>query len=196
MQSQLIKGEAVAQPVRRSAKPPVKAARLSPAPPPADTVNGVATARQLLKSLEKIARKGGTFTTDPDVKPYAFYGSRHLSVSQAIQDNLWKFRFSDTARNVLDHMTVHHDDQALVEMTQSALAAKFGCSQSKVSRAMGQLSKHHFTWKERRGLYRLHPLYAYRWGSRKQIRLLEQLGPETLAEHEIVIPPARNEATR
>ncbi|GAA2464093.1 replication/maintenance protein RepL [Streptomyces mauvecolor] len=182
----------MAQRSRGSTKP----AQLLPVSPSTETVNGLETARQLLKSFEKIARKGGTFTTDPDIKPYAFYGGKHLSLSQVVQDNLWKFGLSETSRNVLDHLSVHHDDRGLVEMTQRGLAVKFGCSQSKVSRAIGQLSKHNFTWKERRGLYRLHPLYAYRWGSRKQIRLLNELGEETLAEHEIVIPPARNEATR
>ncbi|MFE7403766.1 hypothetical protein [Streptomyces sp. NPDC057557] len=111
----------MAQPLRHSAQSPVKAARLSPAPPP-DTVDGVESARQLLKKLETLARKGGTFSTNPDVKPYAFYGSQHMSTSQVLQDNLWKFRFSEMARNVLDHMTAHHDDQALVEMTQGNLA--------------------------------------------------------------------------
>ncbi|MFF1691713.1 hypothetical protein [Streptomyces sp. NPDC058254] len=83
-----------------------------------------------------------------------------MSTSQVLQDNLWKFGFSEAARNVLDHMTVHHDDQALVTMTQSSLAVKFNCSQSKISRAIAQLSKQNFAWKEKRGLYRLHPLLA------------------------------------
>lgn len=186
----------MAQPLRRSAEAPVQAPRLSPAPRPADTVNGLESARQLLRSLERLARKGGTFSTNPDAKPYAFYGGQHLSMSKVIQDNLWKFNLSATSRNVLDHMAAHHDDQALVEVTQSSLAAKFGCSQSKVSRAIGQLSKHNFAWKERRGLYRLNPLYAYRWGSARQIRLLKVLGEKTLTEHEIVIPSVRNEVTR
>lgn len=186
----------MAQPLRHSAQSPVKAARLSPAPPPPDTVDGVGSARQLLKKLEELARKGGTFSTNPDVKPYAFYGSQHVSTSQVLQDNLWKFRFSEMARNVLDHMTAHHDDQGLVEMTQGSLAIKFGCSQAKISRSIGQLSKHNFAWKERRGVYRLHPLYSYRWGSVKQRRLLLQLGKETLTKYEIVIPKVRNEASR
>ncbi|MFB8037736.1 hypothetical protein ACFC5Z_33390 [Streptomyces sp. NPDC056004] len=186
----------MAQPLRRSAQPAVKAARLSPAPPPPDTVDGVESARQMLKKLEQLARKGGTFSTNPEVKPYAFYGSQHVSTSQVLQDNLWKFGFSEMARNVLDHMTAHHDDQALVEMTQRALAAKFSCSQTRISRSIGQLSKHHFAWKERRGVYRLHPLYSYRWGSVKQRRLLLQLGKETLTKYEIVIPTVRNEVSR
>lgn len=185
----------MAQPLRRSAEAPAEASRLAPAPPPADAVNGMESARDLLKRFEKLAKKGGTFTTNPEVKPYAFYGGQHLSASQVIQDNMWKFKLSTMSRDVLDHMVTNHDDQALVEMTQSSLAAKFGCSQSKVSRAIGQLSRHNFTWKERRGVYRLHPLYAYRWGSVKQRRLVKSL-EKVLLEHEIVIPTVRNEATR
>ncbi|MEC3992021.1 hypothetical protein VSR01_00055 [Actinacidiphila sp. DG2A-62] len=185
----------MAQPLRRSESAPVQAGRLAPAPAPADTFDGMESARQLLQSLEKLARKGGTFSTNPDVKPYAFYGQQHLSMSQVIQANLWKFNLSATSRNVLDHMTVHHDDQALVEMTQASLAVKFGCSQSKVSRAVGELTRHNFAWKERRGQYRLHPLYAYRWGSRKQRALLAKLGKDTLTTKEIVIP-VRKETSR
>ena len=187
----------MAQPLRHSAQSFAKAARLSPAPaPPDNTVDGVESARQLLKKLEELARKGGTFSTNPDAKPYAFYGSQHTSTSRVLQDNLWKFGFSEMARNVLDHMTAHHDEQALVEMTQGGMAAKFGCSQSKISRSIGQLSGHNFVWKERRGVYRLHPLYSYRWGSMRQRRLLLQLGKETLTKYEIVIPTVRNEASR
>ncbi|WP_086708944.1 replication/maintenance protein RepL [Streptomyces antimycoticus] len=185
----------MAQPLRRSAEAPEGAPRLAPAPPPADAVNGMESARDLLKRFEKLAKKGGTFTTNPEVKPYVFYGSQHLSASQVIQDNLWKFKLSTMSRDVLDHMVTNHDDQALVQMTQSSLASKFGCSQSKVSRAIGQLSSHNFTWKERRGVYRLNPLYAYRWGSVKQRRLVKSL-EKTLLAHEIVIPTVRNEATR
>ncbi|WP_449479799.1 hypothetical protein [Streptomyces avidinii] len=163
-----------------------------PAPPasapPPDHVNALQSAQQLMKSLEKIAQKGGTFTTDPDIKPYAFYGTKHLSLSQTLQENLWKFGLSPTARNILDHMTTHHNDQALTEITQKDLAAKFGCSQSKISRAITQLTRHNFTWKETRGTYRLHPLYAYRWGSRKQHTLLTTLGHNTLTHHQILIP--------
>ncbi|MFD9339937.1 hypothetical protein ACFWBF_37030 [Streptomyces sp. NPDC060028] len=186
----------MAQPLRRSGEAFAEAVRPTLAPPPVHAVNGMETARQLLKSLEKIARKGGTFSTDPEVRPYAFYGSKHLSSSQVLQENLWKFGLSQMSRNILDHMSANHDGQALVQMTQSSLAAKFGCSQSKVSRAIAQLSKHNFAWKERRGEYRLHPLYTYRWGSRKQHRLLNTLGATTLAAHEIIVPSVRSEATR
>ncbi|MBO8196480.1 hypothetical protein ITI46_33340 [Streptomyces oryzae] len=185
----------MAQTLRRRSEAPTEASRLAPAPPPSDTVNGMESARDLLKRFEKLAKRGGTFSTNPDVKPYVFYGSRHLSASQVIHENLWKFKFSTMSRDVLDHMATNHDDQALVQMTQTSLAKKFGCSQSKVSRAIGQLSRHNFTWRERRGVYRLHPLYAYRWGSVKQRRLVKSL-EKTLLEHEIVIPTVRNEATR
>ncbi|MEV6312589.1 helix-turn-helix domain-containing protein [Streptomyces sp. NPDC051840] len=186
----------MAQPARRSYESPVEAVRLSPVPQPPDSANGIETARRLVRSLEQIARKGGTFSTGPEARAYGFLGGRHLSMSQIIQDSLWSFELSTTARNVLDHMTVHHDDHGIVTATQSKLAEHFGCSQSKISRAMSQLTAHHFTWKERRGQYRLNPLYSYRFGSRKHIRLLEEIGPEKLAEHAIVIPPARSEATR
>ncbi|MCB5181892.1 hypothetical protein [Streptomyces antimicrobicus] len=185
----------VAQPLRRRAEAPVKASRLAPVPPPMDAVNGMESARDLLTRLERLAKKGGTFTQDPEKRPYVFYGGQHLSVSQVIEDNLWKFEFNSMARNILDHMKAVHDDQGLVEVTQCELAVKYGVSQSKVSRGIGELSRHNFTWKEQRGVYRLNPLYAYRWGSVKQRRLVKAL-ETVLLEHEIVIPTVRNEATR
>ena len=185
----------MAQPLRRNAGPSADASRLTPVAQPVDAVNGMESARDLLKRFEKLAKKGGTFSTNADVKPYVFYGSQHLSASQVIQENLWKFRLSVMSRDVLDHMVTNHDEQALVQMTQRALALKFGVSQSKVSRAIGQLSCCNFTWKEQRGVYRLHPLYAYRWGSVKQRRLVKSL-EKTLLEREIVIPTVKKEATR
>ncbi|EST17886.1 hypothetical protein [Streptomyces roseochromogenus] len=185
----------MAQPLRRSAEAPAKASRLVAAPPPADVVNGMESAQDLMRRFEKLAKKGGTFSTNPEVKPYVFYGPQHLSLSWVIQENLWKFKLSAMSRDVLDHMTTNHDAQALVKMTQSSLATKFGCSQSKVSRAIGQLSRHNFAWKEQRGLYRLNPLYAYRWNSTKQRRLVKSL-EKTLLAHPITIPTVRNEATR
>src|SRR6478735_1522215 len=85
--STIMKERPVAQPLRRSAESPIKASRLAPAPPPADAVNGMESAQQLLKRFEKLARTGGTFTTDAERKPYAFYGGLHLSASQVIQAN-------------------------------------------------------------------------------------------------------------
>ncbi|MGA5069047.1 replication/maintenance protein RepL [Streptomyces exfoliatus] len=183
----------MAQSRRRSAEAGIKAVRPAPAPAPQqpDSIDGLESARDLLTRLEELGRKGGTFTTKGDPKPYAFYGRIHLSMSQRIQDQLWKFGFSAMARNVLDHMSVHHDDQALVKMTQRDLAEKFGCSQSKVSRSIGELSKQNFAWKETRGMYRLHPLYAYRWGSEKQRGLVNKLGPKVLTAREIIIPNVR-----
>ncbi|MEU9594428.1 MULTISPECIES: replication/maintenance protein RepL [Streptomyces] len=185
----------MAQPLRRSAEAPATTPRLAPAPPPADAVNGMETAQQLVSSLERLAKRGGTFTTKDPVKPYVFYGKGHLSMSQVIEDNLWKFDLSAMSRNVLDYLKTHHDKEGLVEMTQGGLAKKYGCSQSKISRAVSQLSHHNFTWRERRGVYRLNPLYAYRWGSEKQLRLVKSL-KKTLVDHEITIPTVRNEATR
>ncbi|WP_261400524.1 helix-turn-helix domain-containing protein [Streptomyces sp. CBG9] len=69
-----------------------------------------------------------------------------------IEDNLWKFDLSAMSRNVLDYLKTHHDKEGLVEMTQSGLAKKYGCSQSKVSRAVGQLSHHNFTWRNAVGV--------------------------------------------
>ncbi|MFF3558219.1 replication/maintenance protein RepL [Streptomyces tsukubensis] len=185
----------MAQPLRRSAEAPATTPRLASAPLPADGVNGMQTATQLVSSLERLAKRGGTFTTRDPVKPYVFYGKGHLSMSQVIEDNLWKFDLSAMSRNVLDHLKTHHDQQGLVEMTQSGLAKKYGCSQSKISRAVSQLCHHNFTWREQRGVYRLNPLYAYRWGSDKQLRLVKSL-KKTLVDHEITIPTVRNEATR
>lgn len=181
----------MAQSQRRSATAGARAVRPVPVPQKPDDFDGLESAKDLLKRLEELARKGGTFSTKGDPKPYAFYGRIHLSMSQRIQDQLWKFGFSAMARNVLDHMSVHHDDQALVKMTQRGLAEKFGCSQSKVSRSIGELSRQNFAWKESRGMYRLHPLYAYRWGSDKQRDLVNKLGPKVLTAREIVIPNVR-----
>lgn len=63
-------------------------------------------------------------------------------------------------------------------------------------RAVGEPARHNFAWKERRGQYRLHPLYAYRWGSRKQRALLAKLGKDTLTNKEIIIPSVRKETSR
>lgn len=155
-------------------------------PPAADT--GAETAHKLLKSLEEISRNGGTITADPPPRPYGFRGNTHVNISQELQENLWRFKLTTTARDVLDHMTVTHDDQGIVSVTQTALAVHFECSQSKISRALRQLSQHHFAWKARRGQYRLNPTYAYRFGSKKHHRLLTELGESMLQEHTITIP--------
>ncbi|OKI51933.1 hypothetical protein AMK17_32490 [Streptomyces sp. CB00072] len=181
----------MAQSQRRSAPAVARAVRPAAVPQKPDDSYGLESARALLKRLEELGRKGGTFSTKGDSKPYAFYGRIHLSASQRLQDEMWKFNFSSMARNVLDHMTVHHDDEAMVKMTQRGLAEKFGCSQSKVSRSIGELSRQNFAWKESRGMYRLHPLYAYRWGSDRQRVLVNKLGPKVLTAREIVIPNVR-----
>ncbi|WP_406404206.1 replication/maintenance protein RepL [Streptomyces uncialis] len=185
----------MAQPLRRSVEAPATTSRLAPALPPSDGVSAIESTTQLVNSLDRLAKRGGTFTTKDPVRPYVFYGRGHLSTSQVIEDNLWKFDLSAMSRNLLDYLKTHHDQQGLVEMTQGGLAKKYGCSQSKISRAVCQLSHHNFTWRERRGVYRLNPLYAYRWGSDKQLRLVKSL-KKTLVEHEITIPTVRNEATR
>ncbi|GHA47769.1 hypothetical protein GCM10010329_82740 [Streptomyces spiroverticillatus] len=124
----------------------------------------------------------------PQPKPYHFTGARHLNLSQELQSQLWRFRLTATARDVLDHLTVTHDEDGTVTVTQTALAAYFGCSQTKVQRALRQLARHHFVWKVRNGRYQLNPLYAYRFSSRKHAALLARLGETTLTTHRIVIP--------
>lgn len=115
-------------------------------------------------------------------------------MSDTLQANLWKFRLTTVSRDVLDYMVTHHDKQALVETTQAKLGEHFGCSQTKVSKAIGQLTRHNFTWKEKRGLYRLNPLYAYGWGSDNHRVLVVTLQTVLLA-HQIEIPTVRKKET-
>lgn len=179
----------MAQPARRQAGPlPQQSARLAPVPPPASAVDGTRSAHLILKSLEKISRNGGHFTADPPAKRYGFAGGTHTNVSQVLQENLWRFNLSSPARNLLDHMSVAHNEEGVVAAKQEALATYFGCSQSKISRALTELSQHHFTWKVKRGEYQLNPTYAYRFSSTKHRALLRRLGTETLKAHKIVIP--------
>ncbi|GAA1311789.1 hypothetical protein GCM10009647_035850 [Streptomyces sanglieri] len=74
------------------------------------------------------------------------------------------------------------------------LGEHFECSQTKVSKAIAQLTRHNFTWKEKRGLYRLNPLYAYGWGSDNQRVLVVSLQKDLLA-HQIEIPTVRKKET-
>lgn len=187
-------GEPVAQPLRSSAQPSPRTPALAPVPAPErDSVNGLESARDLLNQFKELA-KGGTLTYDRKRRPYAFFGSNHSSVSATLQANLWKFRLTMVARDVLDYMVTHHDKQALVETTQAKLGEHFCCSQTKVSKAIGQLSRHNFTWKERRGLYRLNPLYAYGWGSDDHRALVVSL-QKVLLEHRIEIPTGGKKET-
>lgn len=66
-------------------------------------------------------------------RPYAFPGGRHLNLSQEIQLNLWRFQLTTVARDVLDHLSVTHDENGITVVTRSALARYFGCSQTKSS---------------------------------------------------------------
>jgi hypothetical protein len=186
-------GELVAQPLRSSAQAS-KTSPLAPVPAPErDSVNGLESARDLLKQFQELA-KGGSLNYERRRRPYSFYGGHHSSVSDTLQANLWKFRLTTVARDVLDYMVTHHDKQALVETTQAKLGERFGCSQTKVSKAIGQLSSHNFTWKEKRGLYRLNPLYAYGGGSDYHRELVETLQTVLLA-HQIEIPTVRKKET-
>ncbi|WP_328930575.1 hypothetical protein OG429_40235 (plasmid) [Streptomyces sp. NBC_00190] len=181
----------MAQPARRPATPlPQQSARLVPVPRQASAFDDTRSAHQILKSLEKISRNGGHFTADPPPKRYGFEGGTHTNVSQVLQENLWRFNLSGPARNLLDHMSVTHNEEGVVAAKQTALAAHFGCSQSKISRALTELSKHHFTWKVKRGEYQLNPTYSYRFSSTKHQALLRRIGAATLKAHKIVIPPA------
>ncbi|MEU8893680.1 hypothetical protein [Streptomyces sp. NPDC048442] len=144
--------------------------------------------RSLVETLERISRHGGSVQFSPPPKPYGFQGGLHLNVSQELQLNLWRFGLSVMARDLLDHMAVTHDEHGIVAVTQTSLARYFGCSQTKIQRALAQLSCHHFLWKVRNGRYQLNPAYAYRFSSRKHALLLARLGSATLTRHQIVIP--------
>ncbi|MGW8882025.1 replication/maintenance protein RepL [Streptomyces mirabilis] len=186
----------MAQRLRSSASAPSRRPPLAPVPEPKrDYVNGLESAAALLTKFKELS-KGGTLTYDRKRRPYAFYGTNHHSVSDAIQANLWKFRLTMVARDVLDYMVTHHDKKGLVTTTQAKLGEHFCCSQTKVSKAIGELSRHNFTWKEKRGVYQLNPLYAFRWGSDKQRELVVEL-QDVLLEHQIEIPTVvKKEASR
>ncbi|MFB6614031.1 hypothetical protein ACIGFK_36765 [Streptomyces sp. NPDC085524] len=142
----------------------------------------------LLKALERISRNGGIIQADPPPKAYGFPGGTHINYSQQIQENLWRFKLSPMARDLLDHMAATHDVDGIVAATQTALGMYFGCHHSKISRAIKVLTQHNFAWKARQGQYQLNPTYAYRWGSRRHRVLIDRLGAKTLKDHTIVIP--------
>ncbi|MEV5567973.1 MULTISPECIES: hypothetical protein [unclassified Streptomyces] len=184
----------MAQPLRSSAPTSARTSPLAPAPElEQDYVNGLESAAALLSKFNELS-KGGSFSYDRKRRPYAFYGTNHSSVSDVLQANLWKFRLTTVARDVLDYLVTHHDKQALVETTQAKLGEHFCCSQTKVSKAIGELTRHNFTWKEKRGLYRLNPLYAYGWGSDHHRTLVVSL-QKVLLEHQIEIPTVRKKET-
>ncbi|MEE1736394.1 hypothetical protein PUR49_07755 [Streptomyces sp. BE147] len=178
----------------RSTSAPSRRPPLAPVPEPErDYVNGLESAAALLTKFKELS-KGGTLTYDRKRRPYAFYGTTHSSVSDVLQANLWKFRLTMVARDVLDYMVTHHDKKSLVMTTQAKLGEHFCCSQTKVSKAIGELSRHNFTWKERRGQYRLNPLYAFRWGSDDHRNLVVEL-QDVLLEHQIEIPTVGKKET-
>ncbi|MFE1444275.1 hypothetical protein [Streptomyces sp. NPDC058739] len=144
----------------------------------------------MVEALDKVAANGGTITADAPKQKYQFFSGNHTNVDQVIQANLWRFGLTGMARNLLDHMSTEHDEDGQVRATQAQLAVYFGCSQPKVSKALGELFKHHFAWKIRRGVVQVNPTYTYRWGSRKHRSLMIKLGAKTLREHAIVIPEA------
>lgn len=142
----------------------------------------------MVKALDNVAANGGTISADPPKQKYQFYSGTHTSVDQVIQANLWRFGLTSMARNLLDHMSTEHDEDGQLRATQKQLADHFGCSQPKVSKALGELFTHNFAWKARRGVLQVNPTYTYRWGSRKHRSLMTKLGAATLREHTIVIP--------
>ncbi|MFF0746618.1 hypothetical protein ACFYVL_40140 [Streptomyces sp. NPDC004111] len=165
---------------------------LPPLAAPAQTSAPSASSEQkLVEALARISRTGGSYQFAPPPRPYEFSGQTHLNASQEITLHLWRFRLTTTARDVLDHLAVTHDEHGIVAVAQRVLAAYFGCSQAKISRALAQLSHHHFVWKVRRGQYQLNPRYAYRFSSRKHAVLIARLGEATLKEHAIAIPETR-----
>ncbi|MEW1870036.1 hypothetical protein AB0420_18210 [Streptomyces caelestis] len=153
---------------------PRRAVRLSPVAYPSRNVLEDQS-RTLLKALEKISRNGGTIVADPSRKGYAFPGGKHLALSTEIHENLWRFKLSPMARDLLDHIVATHDEDGLVRATQQGLGAHFQCHRSKISRAMKMLDTHNFAWKHMQGQYQLNPCYAYRWGSRKQHALVARI---------------------
>ncbi|MFJ2154190.1 hypothetical protein ACIOHB_36215 [Streptomyces microflavus] len=184
----------MAQRLRSSAAVPSRTPQLAPVPEPGqDYVNGLESAEALLTKFRELSR-GGTLTYDRRRRPYAFYGTNHLSVSGVLQANLWKFRLTTVARDVLDYMVTNHDTKGLVTTTQVKLGEHFCCSQTKVSKAIGELSRHNFSWKEKRGVYQLNPLYAFRWGSDKHRELVMSL-QDVLLEHQIEIPTVGKKET-
>ena len=153
---------------------PRRTVRPSAAPHPSRSIPEDLS-RTLLQTLEKISRNGGTIVADPPRKGYAFPGGKHLALSTEIHENLWRFKLSPMARDLLDHIAATHDEDGLVQATQQSLGSHFGCHQSKVSRALRALDKHNFAWKHKQGHYQLNPCYAYRWGSRKQHALVARI---------------------
>jgi hypothetical protein len=153
---------------------PRRTVRLSAAPHPSRSIPEDLS-RTLLQTLEKISRNGGTIVADPPRKGYAFPGGKHLALSTEIHENLWRFKLSPMARDLLDYIVATHDEDGLVQATQQSLGSHFGCHQSKVSRALRALDKHNFAWKHKQGQYQLNPSYAYRWGSRKQHALVARI---------------------
>ncbi|MER6109269.1 hypothetical protein [Streptomyces hirsutus] len=167
----------MAQARRSAAVPEPRKVRLSPVPDsprrgPEDQ------SQNLLKALEKIGRNGGTFHADPPPKRYAFPGGLHLSLSTEIHENLWRFKLPEMARNLLDLMVATHDEDGLIQATQQGLGRHFDCHHSKINRAMKVLDTYNFAWKYRQGQYRVNPVYAYRWGSRKQHALVARIADE------------------
>ncbi|MFJ6722387.1 hypothetical protein [Streptomyces sp. NPDC091259] len=141
-----------------------------------------------MATLGQVATNGGVLSVEPRKQKYGFQSGQHGSFDQEIHDNLWRFDLSSMARGLLDHFMAQHDVNCQMAITQAKLAVKFECHQSKISRALGQLDKHNFAWKARRGIIQVNPLYTYRFRSNKHREVLVMLGPETLKKRRIKIP--------
>jgi Firmicute plasmid replication protein (RepL) len=178
----------VPNPSRRSASSLGDPQRLAPVPQPMPSEDVL---REMVRALGKVAANGGRIDSDPPKQPYEFASGNFTSVDEEIQANLWRFGLTAMARTLLDRMTTDHDEDGRLKATQKQLADDYGCSQPKVSKALGELTKHHFAWKVRRGVLQVNPTYTYRWGSKRQRSLMSALGEQTLREHTIVIPEAR-----
>lgn len=175
-------------PARRPASKPQAAAaapRLAPVPEPTPSLDLV---RSLVKDLEKVSSRGGSVLYDREPQKYGFPSGQHGSFDQEIHDNLWRFNLTSTARGLLDHFMARHDENCQMPVTQAKLAARFECHQSKISRALGQLDKHNFAWKARRGVIQVNPLYTYRFRSSSHRAVLAALGTEMLKKRRITIP--------
>ncbi|MFI9155718.1 hypothetical protein [Streptomyces sp. NPDC053367] len=144
----------------------------------------------MVSALDRVAANGGYISADPPKRKYGFASGQHINLDTGIQNNLWRFGLTTTARNLLDLMATEHDKDGQIRSTQKQLAEHFMCSQPKISKAMNELFSYHFAWKIRRGVVQVNPTYAYRWGSRNHRSLISKLGKQTLKEHAIVIPEA------
>lgn len=176
---------------RKAADPRARALKLELAPQQLvqdDEPLGAAQHRLLLDTLSKIARQGGTISSDGEKLDFNFLGGKQfIADSTALEDNLWRFGLPLMAHHLFSHFKANHDHEGQTKVTQAELGRHFGCHHSKINRALKSLDAVNLAWKARQGLYQLHPGASYRWGSRRQRNLVEKLRQE-LKDRPIVIP--------